>query len=143
MTSPGRLPSPVTIATLRDAQAPRNHTVIDVLRSLGLAKYSGQGIDAIQDNMRFELLHEPHFEEVDNSFRITLRLHGFISTSERGWLAEYEHKGCLREGDLVLLLTVMRDERLTNGRARQLEHRQRRSANTTLASRTPSMAGPR
>lgn len=120
VTSPGRLPAPVTVATLRDAQAPRNHTVIDVLRRFGLAEDSGQGIDVIQDNMRFELLHEPHFEEVDNSFRVTLRLHGLVSTPERGWLAEYERQGRLREGDRVLLLTVMREERLTNGRAREV-----------------------
>ncbi len=120
VTSPGRLPAPVTVATLRDAQAPRNHTVIDVLRRFGLAEDSGQGIDVIQDNMRFELLHEPRFEEVDNLFRVTLRLHGLVSTSERGWLAEYERQGRLREGDRVLLLTVMREERLTNGRAREV-----------------------
>lgn len=59
VTSPGALPAPVTVATLRDAQAPRNHRIIDVLRRFGLAEDSGQGIDVIQDGMRLELLDEP------------------------------------------------------------------------------------
>lgn len=120
VTSPGRLPAPVTIATLREAQAPRNHTIIDVLRRFGLAEDSGQGIDVIQDGMRLELLHEPLFEETDESFSVTLKLHGLVSTTERAWLLEHERQGRLREGDRLLLLTVMRDERVTNARARDI-----------------------
>lgn len=120
VTSPGRLPAPVTVATLREAQAPRNHTVIDVLRRFGLAEDSGQGIDVIQDGMRLELLHEPLFEETDDSFRVTLQLRGLVSTTERGWLAEYERQDRLRAGDRLLLLTVMRDGQVTNGRARDI-----------------------
>lgn len=119
VTSPGRLPAPVTIATLREAQAPRNHTIIDVLRRFGLAEDSGQGIDVIQDGMRLELLHEPLFEETNDSFRVTLRLRGLVSTTERAWLAEHERQGRLREGDR-LLLTVMRDGQVTNARAREI-----------------------
>ncbi|QWF22360.1 putative DNA binding domain-containing protein [Nocardioides sp. LMS-CY] len=120
VTSPGRLPAPVTIATLREAQAPRNHTIIDVLRRFGLAEDSGQGIDVIQDGMRLELLHEPLFEETNDSFRVTLRLRGLVSTTERAWLAEHERQGRLREGDRLLLLTVMRDGQVTNARAREI-----------------------
>lgn len=119
VTSPGRLPAPVTVATLREAQAPRNHTIIDVLRRFGLAEDSGQGIDIIQDGMRLEMLDEPIFEELGDSFQVTLKLHGLVSISERAWLAEYERQGQLHEGDRLLLLTVLRDGRITNSRARE------------------------
>src|SRR5664279_3548335 len=93
VSSPGRLPEPVTVATLREAQAARNHSVIDVLRRFGLAEDSGQGIDVIQDGMRLELLEEPAFVEEAESFRVELSLRGLVSTAERGWLAEYQRAG--------------------------------------------------
>jgi ATP-dependent DNA helicase RecG len=110
----------VTVATLREAQAPRNHTIIDILRRFGLAEDSGQGIDVIQDGMRLELLHEPLFEEIDDSFRVTLELRGLVSTTERAWLSEHERQGRLHVGDRLLLLSVMRDGRITNARARDI-----------------------
>lgn len=118
LTSPGRLPPPVTVETLREAQSARNHTVIDVLRRFGLAEDSGQGIDVIQDQMRFELLDEPEFEEFEQSFMLTLRLGGQISATERGWLAEFERQDKLKPRDRLLLLTVLREERVNNTRAR-------------------------
>lgn len=85
VTSPGALPEPVTVATLRQARAPRNHTVIDVLRRFGLAEDSGQGIDVVEDNMRMELLAEPGFDAAPDSFAVHLPLTGLVSTTERGW----------------------------------------------------------
>lgn len=120
VTSPGALPEPVTVATLRQAQAPRNHTVIDVLRRFGLAEDSGQGIDVIEDNMRMELLAEPVFDAAPDSFAVHLPLRGLVSTTERGWLAEFERAGQLRADERILLLTIAREERVTNGRARDV-----------------------
>lgn len=120
ITSPGRLPAPVTLATLREAQAPRNHPVIDVLRRVGLAEDSGQGIDVMQDSMRYELLDEPEFEEGDDYFSVTLRLGGLVSPTERAWLSEFERLGTLHEGDRLLLLAALRDGNLTNARAREV-----------------------
>lgn len=118
--SPGRLPAPVSLATLREAQAPRNHTVIAVLRRLGLAEDSGQGIDVMQDEMRFELLAEPEFEETADSFIVLLRIGGQISSHERGWLLEFERQGKLGQRERLLLLTVLRENRVTNARAREV-----------------------
>ena len=120
LTSPGRLPPPVTVQTLREAQSPRNHTVIDVLRRFGLGEDSGQGIDVIQDGMRFELLAEPEFEETTDSFVLTLRLGGQVSATERGWLAEFERQGKLQSHDRLILLTVLREGQVTNTRARDV-----------------------
>lgn len=120
MRSPGSLPAPVTVDTLREAQAPRNHSVIDVLRRYRLAEDSGQGIDVIQDFMRLELLPEPDFQEEDNAFVVTLPLAGLISNTERAWLAEYERQGRLQREERALLLTALREQQITNGRARDV-----------------------
>jgi ATP-dependent DNA helicase RecG len=119
ITSPGRLPDPVTVEALRQAQAPRNHAVIDVLRRFGLAEDSGQGIDVMQDAMRLEMLNEPVFSEVDDSFRVELPLRGLVSTTERAWLLEHERTGHMQVQDRSLLLALLREGRLTNTRARE------------------------
>lgn len=118
--SPGTLLPPVTVATLREAQAPRNHVLIDVLRRFGLAEDSGQGIDVIQDGMRAELLDEPQFAEGSDYFAVTLPLGGVASAVERAWLAEHERQGTLRENERLVILTVMREGRITNSRAREV-----------------------
>lgn len=120
VSSPGQLPAPVTVATLREAQAPRNHTVIDVLRRFGLAEDSGQGIDVIQDTMRLELLNEPIFVEEAHSFHVELPIRGLVSTTERGWLAEFERTGLVGSPERLLLLTLLREGKVTNARGRDV-----------------------
>jgi ATP-dependent DNA helicase RecG len=118
ITSPGGLPAPVTVETLRQAQAPRNHTVIGVLRRFGLAEDSGQGIDIIQDSMQLELLAEPRFADDGSSVRVELPLRGLVSAEERGWLAEFTRQGVLGDQERRLLLALLRQGRITNGQAR-------------------------
>ena len=120
VTSPGSLPGSVTVERLREAQTPRNHTVIDVLRRFRLAEDSGQGIDVIEDELQYELLAEPHFEETPSSFRVELPMRGRISGLERAWLAEFERRGLVRPEDRALLVVVTRTGRLTNAGAREL-----------------------
>lgn len=119
VTSPGRLPDPVTVESLRQAQSARNHVVIDVLRRFGLAEDSGQGIDVIQDMMRLEMLAEPAFEEGDAWFAVSLPLKGLISTTERAWLLELERADHLRPEERQLILLLIRGQRLTNTSARE------------------------
>lgn len=116
--SPGRLPPPVSVATLRESQSPRNHHVIDVLRRLGLAEDSGQGIDVIQDEMRTELLEEPRFVETPTSFAVTLPMQGLISVVERAWVAELERTGRTERDDRALVLLALRHQQVTNTIAR-------------------------
>lgn len=118
--SPGGLLPPVTIDSLREAQAPRNHVLIDVLRRFGLAEDSGQGIDIIQDGMRSELLDEPTFSEQHDAFTVRLPLSGVASAFERGWLAEHERTGTMKEKERVLILAAFREGSITNSRARDL-----------------------
>jgi ATP-dependent DNA helicase RecG len=118
VTSPGALPPPVTVATLRSDQAPRNHTVLDVLRRFGLAEDSGQGIDVIEDSFALELLHPPVFSEDGDAVRVQMPMRGLVSVTERAWLAEMERQGTVEQRDRLLLLAVLRTQRLTNAHAR-------------------------
>lgn len=120
VVSPGTLPPPVTIATLRHDQSPRNHSVIDVLRRFGLAEDSGQGIDVIEDSFSHELLEAPSFHEEGTAVRVELPLAGLVSVPERAWLAEWERVGVVDSTDRRLLLAVLRQRRLTNAGAREL-----------------------
>jgi ATP-dependent DNA helicase RecG len=108
----------VTVATLRSDQAPRNHTVLDVLRRFHLAEDSGQGIDVIEDSFALELLHPPVFSEDGDAVRVQMPMRGLVSVTERAWLAEMERQGTVEQPDRLLLLAVLRSERLTNAHAR-------------------------
>lgn len=132
VTSPGSLPEPVTVATLRQAQAARNPTVIDVLRRFDLTEDAGRGVDVMEDTMRHELLDPPHFEEVGSSVRVELPLQGPITPRERGWIADLERRGRLRTADRLLLVYAARGERLTNARARDILGRDAVTARNAL-----------
>ncbi len=118
--SPGRLPEPVTVATLRLAQAARNPTVIDTLRKLHLAEDAGRGIDVIEDSMAAALLDPPQFAEEGESVRVTLPLSGPMSAQERAWVSEIDRRSGLSGADRMLLVHAARGETLTNGRAREI-----------------------
>lgn len=118
--SPGRLPEPVTVATMRQAQAARNPAVIDVLRRFSLAEDAGRGIDVMEDSMEKALLDPPEFAEDDTSVTVTLPLRGPITARERAWVADLERKGQLALTDRMLLVYAARGERLSNSRAREI-----------------------
>lgn len=120
VVSPGPLPPPVTVETLRHDQAPRNHTLLDVLRRFDLAEDSGQGIDVIQDTFALELLHPPVFSEEGDSVRVEMPMRALVSVTERAWLSEMERQGTVQQLDRLLLLAVLRQGRMTNAQARGL-----------------------
>ena len=120
VTSPGRLPEPVTVRTLRQGQSARNPTLISVLRRLHLAEDAGRGVDVMEDTMQQELLDPPQFSEGDSSFQVTLPLRGPITPRERGWIADLERRGELQITDRLLLVHAARGEKLTNTQARQV-----------------------
>ena len=120
ITSPGRLPEPVTLETLRFAQSARNPVVIDTLRKLHLAEEAGRGIDIIEDSMAAALLNPPIFDEPGDAVRVTLPLSGPMSAQERAWVGEIDSRAGLTGADRMLLVHAARGETLTNSRAREI-----------------------
>lgn len=118
--SPGRLPEPVTIETMRSAQAARNPSIIDVLRRMRLAEDAGRGVDVMEDSMAEALMNPPSFAEDGESVVVTLPLVGPITARERAWVRELEGLGSLEVPDRMLLIHAARGERLTNSSSRDV-----------------------
>lgn len=117
--SPGGLPEPVTEDNIREMNVARNLHVIKVLRRFRLAEDSGRGVDVMIDRMAEALLDPPRFKDLGHAVRVTLPIHGAISTQERAWIFDVERRGKIRPQDRVLLVHAARGEELTNERVRE------------------------
>ncbi len=120
ITSPGPLPEPVTLATIREQNAARNVRVIEALRRFRLAEDAGRGVDLMQDAMAAHLLDPPRFDADDASVTVTLPLTSTVTTTERAWITEIETRGELHPTDRILLVHAARGEALTNSAVRTL-----------------------
>jgi ATP-dependent DNA helicase RecG len=72
-SSPGGLPSNVTIETLLTAQFSRNPTLAQFLFHAGYIERFGMGLDAVIDALRLEKLGDPEFYDDRHSFRVRVR----------------------------------------------------------------------
>ena len=70
--SPGGLPGPVTLQNLLEARFSRNAVVTQVLSDMGFVERLGYGLNRAIMAMRQHNLRPPRFEEIANSFRVTL-----------------------------------------------------------------------
>ena len=120
ITSPGGLPAPVTVETMRDSFVARNNAVIRVLRRFNLAEDSGRGVDLIQDLMRDELLEQPTFSATPSSVTVRLPVLSATRPEERAWVREIVERGAIEDKDRILLVHARRGEVMTNQRAREL-----------------------
>ena len=73
VTSPGRLPGPVTIANIKDERFSRNPAIVQVLSDMGFIERLGYGVDRVIDLMQQQQLSAPEFEETGGGFRVILR----------------------------------------------------------------------
>lgn len=73
VTSPGRLPGPVTIANIKDERFSRNPAIVQVLSDMGFIERLGYGVDRVIDLMQQQQLGAPEFEETAGGFRVILR----------------------------------------------------------------------
>ncbi len=73
VTSPGRLPGPVTIANIKDERFSRNPAIVQVLSDMGFIERLGYGVDRVIDLMQQQQLSAPEFEETAGGFRVVLR----------------------------------------------------------------------
>lgn len=118
--SPGGLPEPVTLANIREQNAPRNLDTIKLLRRYRLAEDAGMGIDVMEDGMEAALLERPTFTSDGSYVAVSFTLHSTVTPQERAWIGEIEQRGHITSSDRVVLLHAARGEVLTNGRVREL-----------------------
>jgi ATP-dependent DNA helicase RecG len=132
ISSPGSLPSPVTVENIRDAQSARNPKLIAVMRRFRLAEDAGRGVDIMQDSMMAELLDPPIFEDSGHAVTVSLPVRGGVTAQERAWVREIEERGEIEPMDRILLVHAARGEELTNARVRELAHVDRFTATSSL-----------
>lgn len=72
ITSPGRLPGPVTVANIKDERFSRNPALVQVLADMGFIERLGYGVDRVLELTRQHGLREPIFTETDGGFKVTV-----------------------------------------------------------------------
>jgi ATP-dependent DNA helicase RecG len=72
VSSPGKLPGPMTLNNLLEARFSRNPIVVQVLADLGYVEKLGYGLDRVVSLMHESSLSAPKFEEVARTFRVTI-----------------------------------------------------------------------
>ncbi|NDJ77646.1 MAG: transcriptional regulator [Chloroflexi bacterium] len=72
ITSPGRLPGPVTLDNIVDERFSRNSAIVQVLSDMGFIERLGYGVDRVFALMSADNLPEPDFVETAGGFRVTL-----------------------------------------------------------------------
>jgi ATP-dependent DNA helicase RecG len=72
VSSPGKLPGPVTIDNIKDERFSRNPAIVQVLSDLGYIERLGYGIDRMIELMQRHHLRIPDFTETRGGFRVKL-----------------------------------------------------------------------
>lgn len=72
ITSPGRLPGPVTLDNIVEERFSRNSAIVQVLSDMGFIERLGYGVDRVIALMKHDNLPEPNFLETAGGFRATL-----------------------------------------------------------------------
>jgi ATP-dependent DNA helicase RecG len=72
VTSPGRLPGPITVDNLVEERFSRNEVIVQVLADMGFIERLGYGVDRMIRLMDENELPRPSFEEQAGGFRVTL-----------------------------------------------------------------------
>jgi ATP-dependent DNA helicase RecG len=120
VTSPGSLPEPVTIMSIRDQQSARNEHLLEALCRMGLAEDRGLGIDRIEDDMQADLLQPPEFDDDGSFFTVTLRLAGAITATERAWVRGLIDREVLDPRSAPIVVQAARKGSITNSEVRSL-----------------------
>ena len=69
--SPGRLPPPLTLATLGEEHVLRNELIAQLLFNIRYIERWNTGVERMRRQMREHGLQEPVFEEIGQTFRVT------------------------------------------------------------------------
>lgn len=69
--------------------ATRNPLLMTYLKELGITEQKARGIRTIKISLKKAGLQEPSFENVNDSFRVTLYSSAFISNTDKSWLQQF------------------------------------------------------
>lgn len=130
VSSPGKLPGPVTIANIKDERFSRNPIIVQVLSDMGFIERLGYGVDRVIELMRQQDLHAPQFSETRGGFRVILYNENYHPPEEMASasghevaevLAEYEGVPInFRQETALLYLNKPGNTRITNSELQRL-----------------------
>jgi ATP-dependent DNA helicase RecG len=72
VTSPGKLPGPVTVDNIKDERFSRNEVIVQILADMGFIERLGYGIDRMMRLMSENQLPPPRFRETAGGFRVIM-----------------------------------------------------------------------
>ncbi|MBX3064030.1 MAG: ATP-binding protein [Anaerolineae bacterium] len=115
VSSPGRLPGPVTVDNIADERFSRNPAIVQVLSDMGFIERLGYGVNRIINLMRNQQLPPPEFTETAGGFRVRLFNRGASVNSP--FLTNEGEEVTLNVRQEAALAHLRRDgvSRITNG----------------------------
>lgn len=116
ITSPGKLPGPITVDNIQEERFSRNEAIVQVLSDLGFIERLGYGIDRMRRLMAEAGLPAPTFRETANGFQVILYGHGDrLAPDERApvRMSQFAHLG-LNDRQEHALTLANQQGRVTN-----------------------------
>jgi ATP-dependent DNA helicase RecG len=133
--SPGRLPPPLTVATLGSEHVLRNKLIAELLYNIRYIERWNTGIRRMRDGMRKHGLPEPLFEEIGHDFRVTFHGPGddILDLIPEEGVTDLRDLG-LNERQIEALRVMVNEKReMTNTSYQKLFGVSRRTATRDLA----------
>ncbi len=120
--SPGRLPPPLTLATLGDEHVLRNELIAQLLFNIRYIERWNTGVERMRRQMREHGLPEPVFEEIGQTFRVTFYGPGdaILSLIPEEGVTDLTELGLNERQVEALRLMVNEGAELTNRRYRDI-----------------------
>lgn len=117
--SPGSLPAPVTVDTIRTEHYSRNRRVMRTLKLMGLVEEYGEGVDRMYAEMEARLMEPPQFDVSGSSVTVRLMNRFQVSVEDQAWLALLGHLQ-LSTAERRALVVTRREGQTTRRRLRSI-----------------------
>jgi ATP-dependent DNA helicase RecG len=120
--NPGRLPPPLTLATLGEEHVLRNDLIAHLLFNIRYIERWNTGVERMRRWMREHGLEEPVFEEIGEAFRVTFYGPGedILDLIPDEGVTDLRELGLNERQIEALRLMVNKDEEMTNRRYREM-----------------------
>ncbi len=113
--SPGGLPGPVNLSNLLETRFSRNAVLCQVLSDMGYVERLGYGLNRVVEITRQNQMRSPRFEDVANSFHVTLYAHQEmpLDQAQEQTLQQYQEQLSNPRQEMALSF-LFRHKRITN-----------------------------